>query len=287
MPSSEKTVHAYEELADWYERQGLDQLRDRFLVLAADAALSIGSAEEAERLRARLLERNPHHLLKPFASLAEALKTPDVQNYVSGLRRGYPPESVDSLLEALRSGKSAPAPVGRATPAATPKPTAPRPEASAEDDVGTLRMGAGEVAPLSAKPVQPPAVYAVKEDKLPPTPDAPRPRQVPPPGGSARPAPPAPPRPIAKPTLDPARPHPPAVKAPAGNPPRPVEPTTYPLRPEPGATPRGRAPERDEPEEYAGAWLPSVLFVLLLLVGVALAVYTFAGPFLPAAWLRW
>ena len=66
-PSAKKAVRAAyvlalgrppadEELADWDERQGLDQLRDRFLVLAADAALSGGNAVEAERLRGRLLE---------------------------------------------------------------------------------------------------------------------------------------------------------------------------------------------------------------------------------------
>jgi hypothetical protein len=220
-----------------------------------------------------LLERNPHHLLKPFASLAEALKTPDVQNYVSGLRRGYPPESVDSLLEALRSGKSAPA--SRAAPAPIPKPASPRPGPSGENDMGTLRVPAGEAPP---RPAEAPAVYALKEEKLSPIPEAARPRQ----------AAPAPPRPLARPTLAPApaRPNPPAGKTPAASP-RPPEPTTYPLRPERGDTPRGRAAEHDEPEEFAGAWLPSALFVLLLLVGVALAIYTFAGPFLPASWLHW
>ena len=65
MPSTEQTVRTYRELAEDYGRQGQAQMRDRFLVLAADAALAAGQTEEAEHLRGRLLQHNPHHLLKP------------------------------------------------------------------------------------------------------------------------------------------------------------------------------------------------------------------------------
>src|SRR5262249_13715278 len=78
MANAAQPVRVYEELADWYDRQGQAKLRDWFLVLAADAALAGGRVDEAERLRGQLLYLNPHHLLKPFASFAEALKSPDV-----------------------------------------------------------------------------------------------------------------------------------------------------------------------------------------------------------------
>ena len=128
MPPVEKTVRVYQELADYYDRQRQPPVRDRFLVLAADAALAAGQREEAERVRSKLLHLNPHHLLKPFASLAEAMQSPDVGNYIAGLRRTYPPESAESLLASLRSGnETPPAPAEEAdTQAARPAPDAYR-----------------------------------------------------------------------------------------------------------------------------------------------------------------
>src|SRR5690349_14253294 len=99
MPSAEETIRVYRELAEDYGRQGQGQMRDRFLVLAADAALAAGQQEEAERLRSRLLQHNPHHLLKPYSSFAEAMKSADVQNYVGTLRRTHPIEKVEKLLQ--------------------------------------------------------------------------------------------------------------------------------------------------------------------------------------------
>jgi hypothetical protein len=88
----------YEQLAERYERQQEPRQRDNLLVLAADAAFNAGQAAEAERLRRRLLELNPHHLLRPFASFAEAFQSPDVRDLLADLRRQYPPEYVQRLL---------------------------------------------------------------------------------------------------------------------------------------------------------------------------------------------
>src|SRR5438552_1938418 len=99
-----KLVQVYEELADWHEHHGQPQKRDRFLLLAADAALSEGQANEAERLRGRLLQVNPHHLLRPYRSLTEALLSPDVRNYVSDLRQTHKPEDAERLLRSLHKG---------------------------------------------------------------------------------------------------------------------------------------------------------------------------------------
>ena len=102
MASADQTVKTYRELAEDYGRQGQAQMRDRFLVLAADAALSAGQEDEAERLRGRLLQHNPHHLLKPYSSFAEAMKSKDVQNYIGALRRNHPYDKVEGLLQGLR-----------------------------------------------------------------------------------------------------------------------------------------------------------------------------------------
>jgi hypothetical protein len=109
-------LDVFRELADQYERQGQPPMRDRFLVLAADAALAAGLTAEAEQLRQRLLQANPHHLLKPYGSFAQALQATDVQAYVEDLRQNYPLETAESLLRTLREN-GRPAPLERnATP---------------------------------------------------------------------------------------------------------------------------------------------------------------------------
>src|SRR5438093_988048 len=99
MISLEALPRLYEDLANHLARQGDSRRRDECLVLAADAALSAGLAEEAERLRKRLLLTNPNHLLRPYASMAEAMDSRDVTDYIAGLRQEWPPENVAKLLK--------------------------------------------------------------------------------------------------------------------------------------------------------------------------------------------
>ncbi len=106
MPSVDQNVRVLQDLAFSYVQQGQPQMRDRFLVLAVDAMYTAGRMDEAEKLRQRLLQANPHHLLKPFRSIAEAMKSTDVKNYVEGLRRTYPPEKAQQLLESMRATKT-------------------------------------------------------------------------------------------------------------------------------------------------------------------------------------
>ena len=139
MDPRENLLRIYRELADWYEQQRQPQMRDRFLVLAADAALTAGRPDEAERLRLRLLKVNPHHMLKPYGSYAQALKTPDVLTYVKDLRVNYPANVAEDLLRTLQVEAK---PTAAAAPAAEKEPfvdenlpepqlarTAPRPAA--------------------------------------------------------------------------------------------------------------------------------------------------------------
>jgi hypothetical protein len=101
------TLQVYKELADWYERQGQAAMRDRFLILAAESAFSAGKPEEAERLRQRLLQGNPHHMLKPFSSFSQALQSTNIQIYIHDLQVNYPPETAEGLLQGLRGGSEA------------------------------------------------------------------------------------------------------------------------------------------------------------------------------------
>src|SRR5262245_50834580 len=105
--NAEPLHRLYEELAQRSQRALEAPQRDMFYVLAADAALASGRAEEAERLRQRLLEVNPHSLLRPYASFAEALESSDIQDYVAELRRQFPPCQAEKCLQGDNSNNAA------------------------------------------------------------------------------------------------------------------------------------------------------------------------------------
>jgi hypothetical protein len=245
MRSRDHTLKVYEDLAQWYERQGQAKLRDWFLVLAADAALAAGRADEAERLRGRLLHVNPHHLLRPFDSFADALKSPDVQGYVVDLRRTYPPQAAEQLLQEQRqqSGETvADDKAGRPLGVAADRE---------ETEVQVFRLEAGLEEPRSAPPPRPTAAPrpALKPSpaSLPASVERPPPRPVPPP-------------PSARPRL------PTSVPAPWTLPPAPA--------PEP------QSPAPGEGTDPTSTWVSGVLFCLVLMGGLALVAYVLLRPLL-------
>lgn len=137
-------VANYEQLADQEDKAGAAQMRDRFLILAADAALTLGQHERAEKLRARLLEQNPHHLLRPYSSLADAMKSPDVFSYVVDLRSTYPPDEAERLLGVPPGSKpEEPQPLRHVAP----EPTTPH-----EPEIYPIGRGATEPEPLETAP---------------------------------------------------------------------------------------------------------------------------------------
>jgi hypothetical protein len=252
-------LRTYKDLADWYERQGQPAMRDRFLVLAADAALSAGQPEEAERLRQRLLQTNPHHMLKPFSSFQQALQSSSIQIYIHDLRMNYPPETAQDLLQSLR---------GSAPPAAIP-PTAPVIDFESEP---TLPLGSTleplKVYPLREEPeptlppTRPTAVNRSASDSGGPPADRAAPRK-------STPAPGKPPRPA-------------AVNTPA---PRPAASAARPHIPLPHELPARLAPAEPESTTPGGAWFSLFLFGMTATACAVLAAYTLARPFLPAHWL--
>jgi hypothetical protein len=294
MSIGSSTARVYQDLADWYERQSQAQMRDRFLLLAADAVLSAGQPEVAERLRLRLLEHSPHHMLKPFASFAEAMHSPDVQGYINDLRQTYPLETAEELLRSFQ-GSTAPT-SDRSHDAPAPPP---EDEERPKED------------PLPPEPLK---VYRVK-DEAEPTALPPRP-QVAPRGGAAplkKVAAPAIPARAARPVSQPVVPPPPRSAPPITQPPvrmaplvappsapvdpppavRPVAPVSLPVqhnfvpgRPDlaPRSPLRPKPREEDDPAEHGG-WVASGLFGIVLLVSLALLVYTFGRPFVPPQWL--
>lgn len=241
MDPRENLLRIYHQLADWYERQRQPQMRDRFLVLAADAALLAGKPDEAERLRQRLLKFNPHHMLKPYTSFAQALKAPDVQTYVKDLRANYPANVAEDLLGTLQQGQPGaevpvmgpPGDVGGSRTGALPQ---------AEEEA-TLREGndaASAPAPRGHRPA--------RVEPVPPT----IPLQKQP---AARPLPTAPiPRPVAR------------------------RPVVAPLPPDPRPAPPRPA---EEPAVMPGSWLGALLFLLILACAAGIAGFTFLRPYLP------
>jgi hypothetical protein len=147
MRNPDTMLRVYEELADRFIAQNEPRFRDHCLVLAADAALAADRADEAERVRQRLLQENPHHLLRPFASMSEAVQAPDVQEYVADLRRQWPPEFVQKLYI---GGRDMPMP---AEPVAADRATPLRTERGTKDATVTPVPA----PPVQAKPVDTPA----------------------------------------------------------------------------------------------------------------------------------
>ena len=296
MNSPTNVLEVYKELAACYERRGQAQMRDRFLVLAADAAQAGGQADEAERLRMRLLQANPHHMLKPYATYDQARTAPDVDTYVRNLRLNYPLDVAADLLRALHASDDPGAQQLQQTAALPPgllnEPTfrlnvdderaAPAWNLNSDDDPeGTLAMPTRPAAQPQAK-----KVVDVEETAHLPVPGAQRPR-VPTkadvertesaPRAAAPRVGPAPRS--AAPSRPSATTRPPASKAPPRPAPGPSPFASLPNEPKPAAAAR-LAPSVDESPEGNG-WLASVLVVVVSLLGVAVAGYTLARPFLP------
>jgi hypothetical protein len=285
----------YRELADGYAARGQPQFRDRFLVLAADTALAAGDRAEAERFRLRLLAVNPHHLLKPYSSFAQAMESSDVQTYVSGLRRDYPPEVARGLKQSLEEVKD---PEPRQVPVTSPLLNlGDGPDLLMDDDEEPLRI-------LSLRedahpPAVPPTLPVNKLPRVPGTPGAPpaSPRTVPPtlyavdPPHEVPPSPrPAAPRPAkAGPVPAPApkpvpraepRPEPRAVPKPEPRSgPKPVPRPSSPPRSAPAPQPVPPPPPEEEESEAGGGWVASFLCGVVGVAGAAVAFYTLLYPF--------
>lgn len=248
MASPDKCIRIYQELATCYEQIGEAQVRDRFLVLAAESALSAGRPEEAETIRGRLLQLNPHHLLKPYASLTQAMESADVKSYVDGLRRTYPRENAEQMLESIRAG-------------APPGSTGAGPKSDAAKSDGAKSVERKAEADALARLSFPPPVTAPATALAPRTQTAVSPSVTPTPPEPAVPAPVKkesrlePPIPF---VADVARPRPSVAVSPAS------EPTDRPRR----------RPARGPNVIATG------LFLLVLIAGLALAMYTLLKPFL-------
>jgi hypothetical protein len=255
MYSYDKNLQVYIDLAEMYQLQRDAGMREVFLMLAADSALKAGRPGQAEQLRQELLKQNPYHALKPFPTFVEAAQHPDIESYLNDLRLKYPVEVAEDMLESIIPA-TLPPPSSTTPGTDPPQPRAPH--------VPTLPPQPTP-APTANDPEKPLKVYResyeLDETQPPPT-LPPQPRQPKPVG---QPKPPLP-RPPAR-AAQPGRVPPP----PAGRP-RPVPPRPAPLpMTETAAKPK---PEPEEEQPTNGAWVGTLLYLIVLAAGVALAMYT-------------
>jgi hypothetical protein len=244
-------IDVYRKLAEEHNRLNHPLERDRFLLLAADAALTAGQRDEAERFRRSILSQNPNHLLKPYGTLDEALKSSDILAYVQQLRRSYPQDKAATMLDGLK--KSAP-------PPSAPAPAKP---IEAEEDL---------VLPLDMDRGGKPTHFTIDkpEPKKPTRPKEVKMNESPQPARGT-------PNPLA-PWQQGASP-----KEPTGGP------GIFGLRPEPAPAPRPSflptpsAPEAatESEEAPAGGWVGTFLGVIIVLAALAMLIYTFGAPFVP------
>src|SRR5262249_54285222 len=147
---SEHNLQVYEELADTFDRQQNQALRDQFLLLAADAALTAGRQDEAERLRQRLLWLNPHHSVRAYTSFAEAAPAPGIPQYLDRLRQKSPPQQAEAMLESALP-HSAPPPASDVPATLPPTPRSklvpPSSAPAPGEDMSIFGVRADEVPP--------------------------------------------------------------------------------------------------------------------------------------------
>ena len=267
MPSTEQTVRIYEDLAYAYDRQGQAKLRDWFLVLAADTAFLAGWEDESERLRVQLLSYNPHHLLKPFTSFAEAVKSPDIQSYIADLKHSYPPERAEELLSSQKPANSMSG-VGRGTGQQKPKE-------KKSDPIENDFLGAETLTQPSSDPFG----FGNSGRSTGGTATIPR---TTPPKKEVKPAPaaqaPTKPNPLPQPTprkTPPPQPKKPQSQTEWGNNRR--------LVPKKGERPPQPTEEPNESNPVSW-WVSAILYVVVAAAGLALVVYSLGKPFMPTEW---
>lgn len=76
-------------------------MRDRMLVLAGVIATEIGLTSIAAYCRDEILRHNPRHIVRRWPSVAIALADEDFLAFLKQIRRRYPTERAERMLDAL------------------------------------------------------------------------------------------------------------------------------------------------------------------------------------------
>jgi len=91
----------YLHLARASELRRRPHVRDRLILLSAVIAADNGLKRIAAYCRHRVLEHNPHHLVRRWPTMDEALRDPEFIHFLRHLQRRFPPETAERMLETL------------------------------------------------------------------------------------------------------------------------------------------------------------------------------------------
>lgn len=239
-------IELYQQIAEAYHAQGKYQERDRFLVLALDAAQSSGQNNTAEQVRQRLLELNPNHLIKPYNNCAVAMQAPNFVAYVTQLRKNFPAAKAQALLQEL--GGAVPA-----KPKRTMLADSTFSSALPEDDPKTPTWSQLQIE-TKAKGNAGPSIgifNVTEEPRLSPAND-----------------------PLANVPVSPSQPNVPfKLEQPVRRGPEPAR--------KPEIVPAPRSSSTREADSAAGVWIGNLIFIILFLASIATLGYIFVLPFYP------
>jgi len=103
MMSPGNLLAMYLHLAAASHRRRRPHVRDRFLLLAAAAAAELGLSPVVAHCRKLVLEHNPRHLIGRWPTVQQALIDEEYLCFLRQLRRRYPQEKAEQLLQSLES----------------------------------------------------------------------------------------------------------------------------------------------------------------------------------------
>ncbi len=76
-------------------------MRDRMLVLGGSLAAELGLHSLAAYCRDEILSHNPKHMIRRWATVAHALDDDDFLVFLKQIRRRYPTERAERMLDAM------------------------------------------------------------------------------------------------------------------------------------------------------------------------------------------
>jgi hypothetical protein len=107
MPAPQALFDLYLTLAEVSNEQHRPQQRERFLALALAAASEAGDAASANACRQAILDANHGHTIRRYGDAHEALQATEFVEYIQALRRLYPFEKAEFLLQKFRRQEAA------------------------------------------------------------------------------------------------------------------------------------------------------------------------------------
>ncbi len=91
----------YLHLASASQRRRRPHVRDRLLLIAGAIASEMGLEDVASYCRQLVLRHNPRHLIRRWPTLGAALEQEDFRSVLKQLRRRYPQEKAERMLQML------------------------------------------------------------------------------------------------------------------------------------------------------------------------------------------